>query len=295
MKIAVLGAGLMGAPMALRLAAAGHDVTVWNRSLEKAAALGSAVRAVETPAEAASGAAFILSILLDGSVTASVLDEAGVIAAADAGALIVNMASVEPAMDRRLAAIAAARGVGYIDAPVSGGVKGAEDGSLAILVGGARADFERARPVLESLGRPTLLGPVSSGQVAKLANQLIVGATIGAVAEGLRLAEAAGCDPAAVRSALSGGFAESRILQEHGARMVAGDFTPGGRSSVQLKDLRNVMALAEELGTPLPLSETALAAYQDLVETHDGGELDHSAYFHWLALRRAAAGGADAP
>ncbi|MFO8128267.1 NAD(P)-dependent oxidoreductase, partial [Yoonia sp.] len=136
------------------------------------------------------------------------------------------------------------------------------------------------------LGRATLIGPVGSGQITKLANQLIVATTIGAVAEGLRLAEAAGCDPALVRDALKGGFADSKILDLHGSRMVAGDFAPGGRSVAQLKDIDNALAVAAQTGLDLPLSHQIAAGFRDFVENHNGGDLDHSAYYLWLRQRQ---------
>lgn len=173
----------------------------------------------------------------------------------------------------------------YLDAPVSGGVTGAEAGTLAILVGGDAADFNAAVAVFRPLGRATHLGPSGAGQVAKLANQLIVATTIGAVAEAFRLAESAGCDAGALRSALMGGFADSRILDLHGARMVEGNFVPGGRSAAQLKDLDNAMAVARQAGLDLPLSEVVTAAFRDFVDHHDGAEMDHSAYYDWLKRR----------
>lgn len=155
------------------------------------------------------------------------------------------------------------------------------------LLGGAQVDFDRAAEVFTPLGRATLLGPTGSGQVAKLANQLIVATTIGAVAEAFRLAQSGGCDAAALRQALMGGFADSRILDLHGARMVEGNYTPGGRSVAQLKDLDNAMAMATHAGLSLPLSETVTAGFRDFVEVHGGGEKDHAAYYEWLGLRQS--------
>lgn len=283
MKITLLGTGLMGAPMARHLAAA-HKVTVWNRSRARAEGLADVATIAETPAAACAGAEVVIAMLLDGPATRAVLSAEAMQAAAP-GALIIDMGSVDPETDRALAVQARGLGLRYLDAPVSGGVAGAKAASLAILVGGTAADFAAAEPVLRLLGRPTLLGAVGAGQVAKLANQLIVATTIGAVAEALRLAQAAGCDPAALREALRGGFADSRILDLHGKRMVEGDFTPGGRSVVQLKDLDNAMALAQGCGLDLPLAQTVTAAFRDFVTHHDGGEKDHAAYYEWLKLR----------
>lgn len=281
MNIAFLGTGLMGGPMVRRLVA-GHRLTVWNRSSGRAEALADVATVSASAVDAVRDADVVISMVIDGPATRALLEGDGVLDAMKPGALLINMASVEPSSDRALAAEAAKRGIAFLDAPVSGGVKGATEGTLAIFVGGEAANFERARPVFAHLGRPTLLGPTGSGQVAKLANQLIVAVTIGAVAEAFRLAEQSGCDPALLRDALRGGFAESRILELHGARMVTGDFVPGGRSVAQLKDLRNALDLAAETHTELPLSKTVKAAFQDFVDNKNGGEMDHAAYFVWL-------------
>ena len=287
MKIAFLGTGLMGAPMARRLAA-NHDVTVCNRSSDKTQALIDVCAVAQTPVAAAVDADCVITMLVDGPTTRAVLTE-NVFAAAADQSLIINMGSVDPGTDQDLAAMAANWHRRYLDAPVSGGVTGARDGTLAILVGGDRPNFDRAAQVFSCLGRPTLLGPVGAGQVAKLANQLIVATTIGAVAEAMHLAQAGGCDAAAWRNALMGGFADSRILDLHGARMVAGDFTPGGRSAAQLKDLDNAMSLARDMGLDLPLSKAVTDGFRDFVDHHDGGDRDHSAYYEWLTLRSRSA------
>lgn len=281
MRIAFLGTGLMGGPMARHLASV-HEVTVWNRSREKAETLGDVARVADTAVAAASGADIVISMLIDGPATEALLDAGGVIAAAAPGALVVDMASVEPDCDRRLASLAERLGKRLIDAPVSGGVKGAVERTLSIFVGGSPEDFEAALPVLTVLGRPTHIGPIGAGQTAKLANQLIVAVTIGAVAEAFTLAKAGGCDLATLQSALRGGFADSRILDLHGGRMVREDFKPGGRSVAQLKDLDNALALADEQGLRLPLSQSVRASFFDLVKNRDGGELDHAAYYLWL-------------
>jgi 2-hydroxy-3-oxopropionate reductase len=172
-----------------------------------------------------------------------------------------------------------------VDAPVSGGVKGAEEASLTIFVGGSAEDLEAARPALEAMGRPNLIGQTGAGQTAKLANQLIVAITIGAVSEAFKLAESSGCDLAVLQQALQGGFADSTILKQHGLRMVNRDFEPGGRSQSQLKDIRNALALAGQSELDLPLANTVEAGFTSLVNEYDGADLDHSAYFLWLEKR----------
>lgn len=285
MKIGFLGTGLMGAPMVRRLAEAGHELTIWNRSPQRAQALADCASVVEKPADVANGAEIIIAMLLDGPTTRDVFVEGGVIEALAENTILIDMGSVDPKTDQDLATLAADRGSALIDAPVSGGVVGAEAGTLSIFVGGDVSTFEAAKPILSILGRPTHLGPVGAGQMTKLANQLIVASTIGAVAEGLRLAEAGGCDPASVRQALMGGFADSKILDLHGKRMVDGDFTPGGRSAAQLKDINNALAEADSFDLDLPLGASAQASFRDLVEHHDGADLDHSAYYLWLKNR----------
>jgi 2-hydroxy-3-oxopropionate reductase len=275
-RIAFLGIGLMGAPMAERLVAAGHDVVLWNRTQAKAAAIAGA-RVAKTPAEAATAADVLITMLENGPVVEAVLfGEHGAAATLQRGALAIDMSSSPPPLARDHAQLFAARGIGYLDAPVSGGVVGARAGSLAIMAGGSAVDFARAKPLFEALGRPSLVGPAGSGQLAKCCNQAIVAITIGAVAEALLLAAASGADPVAVREALLGGFADSRILQLHGKRMIERDFLPGGRARVQLKDQDTILAAAKDAKLRLPLSECITALYRDLV-AHGGSECDQNA------------------
>lgn len=282
MKLALLGTGLMGRPMAHRLLAAGGSLTVWNRSPDKAAGLVAA-GAVLAPSAAAAvqEADQVITMLEHGGVVRSVLQDGGVLAALRPGALFIDMSSIQPAEAREHAAWLAARGVGALDAPVSGGTLGAEAGSLAIMAGGSAEDFERAQPVFAALGRATHVGPAGTGQLAKLANQMIVGITIGAVAEALILAERGGADPARVREALRGGFADSRILEVHGQRMVARDFAKRAAMTVQLKDLRNALATAAEDGTTLPVTELFARLYAEAIG-HGHAEADHAGL--WLEL-----------
>lgn len=268
--------------MVRRLSAAGHIVHIWNRSPEKAQALADIAIVHPSPNTAVSNADITISMLSDGATTLAVLEEQSVIDSTPENSLIINMGSVEPECDRHLAQLANSQNKRYLDAPVSGGVKGAEEGTLTILVGGYAKDLESARPVLEAMGRPNLLGPIGAGQTAKLANQLIVAITIGAVSEAFKLAESAGCDIAILQQALQGGFADSRILELHGKRMVDNNFEPGGRCQSQLKDLNNAMNLSRENNLSLPLATSVQASFKNLVEEHDGGELDHSAYYLWL-------------
>ncbi len=277
-RIAFLGIGLMGAPMAERLIAAGFPLTLWNRTSAKAEAVAQGrARIAATAAEAAAGADVLITMLETGPVVEDVLfGRDGAATALASSTLVIDMSSSPPPLARDHAQRFAARGIGYLDAPVSGGVVGAAAGNLAIMAGGTAQDFARAKPIFERLGRPTLVGPAGSGQLAKCCNQAIVAITIGAVSEALLLAAASGADPAAVREALLGGFADSRILQLHGKRMIARDFAPGGRVRVQLKDQDTILAAAKDAHLRLPLSECVTALYRDLV-AHGGSELDQNA------------------
>ncbi len=200
------------------------------------------------------------------------------------GATLVVMSSIPVDTARGQARAAEARGIGYLDAPVSGGEQGAIDGTLAIMVGGDPATFGRVASMFASLGRAVHVGPAGSGQLAKLANQMIVANTIATVAEALLLAERGGADPAKVREALMGGFADSTILKIHGERMLKDDFRPGGPAKWQCKDTQTAQALASELSLELPVSRLVDGLFADLV-AHGDGDLDHSALIRELRRR----------
>ncbi|MGA0609231.1 NAD(P)-dependent oxidoreductase [Caldimonas sp. KR1-144] len=283
-RIALLGTGLMGLPMARRLLGAGFPVSVWNRTAAKARPLADdGAEVAATAADAVRDANVVITMLEHGGVVRDVLETHGVREAMPAGALFVDMSSIQPAQAREHAAQLAARGVGALDAPVSGGTLGAESGTLAIMAGGAAADFERALPVFAPLGRATHVGPAGAGQLAKLANQMIVGITIGAVAEALLLAERGGADAAKVREALRGGFADSRILEVHGQRMLERDFAKRGAVAVQLKDLRNALVTAQPLPLELPITSLLEQLFASAAE-HGLADVDHSGL--WLELAR---------
>jgi 3-hydroxyisobutyrate dehydrogenase-like beta-hydroxyacid dehydrogenase len=286
MQIAVLGTGAMGFPIARRLCEAGHAVHAWNRSRDKAdplSAFGATVHA--QAADAVRGADIVVCMLENGPVIDDVLFRRGTADAMQRGTLFIDMASIQPREARDHAARLAERGVSQLDAPVSGGTVGAENGTLAIMVGGKAADFARAAPVFAALGRATHVGPSGAGELAKLANQMIVGITIGAIAEALLLCAKGGADMAKVRTAITGGFADSRILQLHGQRMVERDFTPRAKISVQLKDMRNAVATAEEIGFDAPITALFERLYSEAGEQHGLADLDHSALFVELASR----------
>ncbi len=279
-RIAVLGTGLMGARMARNLLQAGHEVAAWNRSPAKARALaGDGAQASDSAAEAVMGADFVITMLSDGAATGAMIGDNAVTDSLREGAVWLDMSSIKPEEARAQAAHLQGLGFAHLDAPVSGGTKGAEAGSLAIMVGGEAAVFERAAPVFAAMGRPVHVGPAGAGQLAKLANQAIVAVTIGVVAEAMLLLQKGGADPAAVRQALKGGFADSVILQQHGERMTEGNFQPGGLSKFQLKDLENAMGEAGKYGLRLPLTGQLRDRFETLCREMDGGDLDHSAIY----------------
>ena len=283
--VAVLGIGRMGLPMSTRLCKAGLTVHAWNRSPEKAQplqALGAVVH--EEVRRAVAEADIVISLLENGPVVHDVLFERGAAEAMRRGTLVVDMASIKPAEAREHAQKLQMLGLAHVDAPVSGGTVAAEAGTLAIMAGGEVQDLARALPVLQHLGRTTHVGPHGAGQLAKLANQMIVGITIGAVAEALLLCAKGGADMGKVREAIGGGFAQSRILELHGKRMVERDFAPRARMTVQLKDLRNAMDTAQSLGFQAPITGLFETLYAQAIE-HGLADLDHSGLFVELARR----------
>ncbi len=284
-RIAVIGTGIMGAPIARRLSQAGFTVTAWNRTDEKAAKLTEAgVVVARTPTEAVRDADVVICMLANGPVCDAVLLGAeGVIGSMRTASTLVVMSSIPVETAVAQAEQAARRGIDYIDAPVSGGERGAQDGTLAIMAGGAAHSIARLLDVFDCLGRVTHVGPAGTGELTKLANQLIVASTICAVAEALTLARRGGAEPARVREALLGGFADSTVFRQHGLRMVEGNFQPGGPAKYQVKDTSTALAFARSVGLTLPVSEEVDRLFQQMVESGDG-DLDHSAVI--LELQR---------
>ncbi|MDO8768718.1 MAG: NAD(P)-dependent oxidoreductase [Burkholderiaceae bacterium] len=287
LHVALIGVGLMGFPMGKRLCDAGFRVTAYNRTREKAERLRAhGAEVADEPRIAVGEADFVLTMLEQGEAVQEVLFVQGAAKAMTRGSMVIDMSSIKPAEAQDHAASLQALGVSHLDAPVSGGTLGAEAGSLAIMVGGNALDFERARPVLEALGRPTHVGPHGAGQFAKLANQMIVGITIGAVAEALLLAHRGGADIGRVREAIRGGFAESRVLEVHGARMVERDFAARATVNVQVKDLRNALHTAGQLGFDTPITSELTRLYESATAS-GWGDLDHSALFLALEAGRS--------
>ena len=288
MKLAVLGTGHMGFPMARRLAAAGHEVHAWNRSPDKAAPLAAHGVAVHASlADAVRAADAVVSLLENGPVVASVLFEQGAADAMHAGALFIDMASIKPAEAREHARRLAERGgVHHLDAPVSGGTVGAEAGTLAIMAGGEAEVFQRVKPLFEALGRNIVhVGGHGAGQVVKACNQVVISLTMEGVAEAILLARNNGVDPARMREALMGGYANSKILEVHGQRMLEANYKAGFKVKLHHKDMSIVMDNAHENHTPLPGAEVVARQIAALMEAGEA-ELDSAAIM--LALERLA-------
>jgi len=289
-SIGFIGLGLMGKPMTLNLHKAGARLVVHNRSQAVVDELtdGGAsptIAAGRSPADVARRTKTVILMLPDtNTVKRIVEDENGVLSGLQPGALVIDMGTTEATATRTLAERVEQAGGQYVDAPVSGGTIGAENATLSIMAGGGDAAIERARPILGAMGsRVVHVGPVGTGQVAKAANQVIVGLTISAVGEALKLAERAGADPARVREALKGGFADSRILEVHGQRMISGDFEPGGKCITQRKDLFQALKLGQEYDLDLPTTAHVMGQY-DRVIAAGFGDLDHAALIKVLEL-----------
>ena len=275
-SIAFLGTGLMGAPMCQNLLSAGLPLTVWNRSLTKAEPLAKRGAVVaDSPQSAVADADVVITMLSDGPAVSAVMFEQGAADAIREGATHIDMSSIGADEAIEHAKRHAERGVRYLDSPVSGGTRGASAGELAIMAGGDAETFAAMQPVFAALGQATHVGPNGCGQLAKLANQIIVAITIGAVSEAFILAGGGGADRTKVREALQGGFASSRILTEHGQRMVDRAFEPGGPAKFQLKDLHNALSAADRLDLELPITKLLHGLFDAMVQSGKG-DMDHS-------------------
>jgi 2-hydroxy-3-oxopropionate reductase len=284
--IGFIGLGVMGAPMARNLVAAGHEVVVHNRSRREVdgAAWADSPRAVAEQAD------IVVTMLPDSPQVEEVVT--GLLAGAREGSLIVDMSTISPVVTRELAKAANEQGVGYVDAPVSGGDVGAREATLSIMAGGSDEDFARAKPIFEALGKTIVhVGPVGAGQVVKACNQVVVALTIEAVSEALVLGSKAGVDPATIIEVLSGGLAGNKVMTVRGRNFLEHDFEPGFRIDLHHKDLGIALATGRELGVPLP----ATAAVNEMLgalRAKGLGNRDHSAlltFVEELAQHRIAA------
>ena len=279
-SIAFIGIGLMGFPMAKNLLKSGYNLKAYNRSQDKAdrlkefgAEISVSIKDVVTNSD------IIITMLTDDNAVEKVMGSEEFISNINEGATVIDMSSVNPVLTIKYSKKLKEKKIDYLDAPVSGGTIGAEEATLAIMVGGDEETFKNCYELLKKMGNPTLVGPVSSGQISKLANQIIVGVTIGAVAEAVTLCEKSGTNPNKMIEALSGGWADSKILQTHGKRMIDKDFTPKGKTTTQLKDMTNIINAGKAVETHLPISSLVKEMYKNLVA--DGhGNTDHSSLYN---------------
>jgi len=278
-SIGFIGTGLMGLPMAKNLLKSGFKLKAFNRSIEKAdplrkfgAEISKSIKEVMNDSEV------IITMLTDDIAVNDVMKNPDFADNIISGSTVIDMSSVKPKTALTHAENLKSKKINYLDAPVSGGTIGAEEASLAIMVGGDKKVFEECFDIFKAMGNPTLVGPISCGQITKLANQIIVGLTIGAVAEAVTLCEKAGADPNKMIEALKGGWADSKILQTHGKRMIDKDFTPKGKTSTHLKDMNNILECAKNSNTELPISKLVKEMYKTLVKNGHGDE-DHSSLY----------------
>jgi len=277
--IGFIGLGLMGKPMAQHLLRASYSLIVHNRSQNAVNELvAQGARAAPSPAELAAQSDILITMLPDPPTVVQVIaGENGIFQSAHDGLLLIDMTSNDPALARQIAQRAQTLGIEMLDAPVSGGAIGAQQATLTIMVGGTREGFDRAVPILSHLATTVVhVGAAGAGQITKAVNQMLVGITIAAVSEGIVLLEKAGVDVDAARRAMLNGFAASRVLDYHGARMIQRDFQPGGRARLHLKDLNIALTLADQYHVSTPTTQIVRDLFQTLVNQGDG-DLDHSA------------------
>jgi len=278
-KIGFIGTGLMGLPMAKNLLKSGYNLKAFNRTQNKAELLkefGGEI--AETIKDVVKDNEVIITMLTDDNAINEVMSSSDFLDNLNPGTTVIDMSSIKPATAIKYGNKLKSYNINYLDAPVSGGTIGAEEASLAIMVGGEQKVFDEVVDILKTMGNPTLVGPISCGQVSKLANQIIVGLTIGAVAEAITLCEKADADPNKVIKALKGGWADSKILQTHGKRMIDKDFLPKGKTSTHSKDMNNIIECARNYNTELPISNLVKEMYKTLVKNGHGDE-DHSSLY----------------
>jgi len=280
MKIGFIGTGLMGLPMAKNLLKSGFKLKAFNRSINKAESLKEfGAEISKTLGEVVKDNDFIITMLTDDGAVDAIMNNSDFLDNLEPGSTVIDMSSIKPTTATKYGNNFKSKNINYLDAPVSGGTIGAEEASLAIMVGGDQSVFDNSIDILKAMGNPTLVGPIGSGQVSKLANQIIVGITIGAVAEAVTLCEKAGADPIKLIKALTGGWADSKILQTHGKRMIDKDFSPKGKTSTHLKDMNNILECANSYNTNLPISNLVKEMYKTLVD-NGHGNTDHSSLYN---------------
>ncbi len=282
-KIGFIGLGFMGGHMSRHIMDAGADMIIYARSADKVKHLTDiGMTLVDSPKEVSEQAeTTIICVSNTDALEEVLLGDNGVLAGVGIGKLVIDMGTTAVTRTKDFAKFVMEKGGEYIDAPISGGAVGAKEGSLTIMAGGSVEMIQRALPLFEVMGaRLTHIGGISTGQVAKSANQVIVGLTIGAISEALYLVKRAGADPVKVREALKGGFADSRIMDLHGQRIISNDFTPGGTCVTQRKDMAEACALAVELGFELPASALNGSLFEEVIEA-GLGEIDHAGLYKY--------------
>ena len=284
MKISFIGTGLMGFPMAKNLLKKNLDLKIFSRTLEKSKPLEEfGGKLTNSLSEAIIDSDIIFTMLTDDDAVEKVLGNTQFLNNLKASSTVIDMSSIKPKIAIKYGKLLKEKNINFLDAPVSGGTIGAEEASLAIMVGGDKKVFDNVIDVLKIMGNPTLVGPIGSGQISKLANQIIVGVTIGAVAEAITLCEKAGVDPNKFIKALSGGFADGKILQNHGKRMIKKDFSPKGKVSTHLKDMNNILECANDFSTQLPISNLIQSMFESLVKNGNSND-DHSALYKEIEM-----------
>ncbi len=278
-KISFIGIGLMGLPMAENLLKKGYTLKAYNRTLTKAEILKKYnAKIADSIKDVVSNSDVIITMLSDDQAVDAVMKNDEFLNNIKSGATVIDMSSVRPETAKLHGINLKSKNINYLDAPVSGGTTGAEQATLAIMVGGDQKIFDEHLDILKTMGKPTLVGPIASGQISKLANQIIVGVTIGAVAEAVLLCEKTGTNPKKMIEALIGGWADSKILQTHGRRMIEKDFVPKGKTSTQLKDMNNIVDCANDFNLHLPISTLVKEMYNKLVKNGHSND-DHSSLY----------------
>ena len=278
-NIGFIGTGLMGFPMAKNILKAGYKVKAFNRSINKAEPLKDFGAEISNSiGELVKESHVVITMLTNDDAVNEVIGSDEFLNNLKPNSTVIDMSSVKQTTAVNHGKNLKSQKINFLDAPVSGGTIGAEEASLAIMIGGEQVVFDSVKDILKSMGNPTLVGPVGCGQVSKLANQIIVGLAIGAVAEAVTLCEKAGADPKKMIKALSGGWADSKVLRTHGKRMIDKDFSPKGKTSSQLKDMNNILECANNYNTQLPISNLVKEMYKSLVE-NGHGETDHSSLY----------------
>jgi 2-hydroxy-3-oxopropionate reductase len=285
-NVAFIGTGLMGLPMVKNLSKGDYKIRAFNRTLSKMDKLKNInnIAICSSLGEAIVDAAVIITSLPDDNAVEKIINEIINKDLLSQGSIFVDTSSTKYESAKKFYNILKEKKINFIDAPISGGPEGAKSASLAIMAGGDNKIFDRVKDILKTMGNPTLVGPAGSGQAAKLCNQIIVGVTIGAVAEAIILCEKVGANPKNFIKAVAGGFADSKILQNHGSRMIEKNFAPRGKSITHLKDMNNILKCAEDVNVNLPISKLIQDMYQNLVDRGLGND-DHSALYKEIIER----------